>query len=125
MERNLFTKSERLYLKKDIENLFAKGKSFLSFPLRIFYLQRTCNETDGGVSVLVSVPKKRIRQAVNRNRIKRLVRESYRLNKNRLSGQHLHIGFIYIDNEVKPYSDIEKSIRRAFEMIEKNNTLKT
>ena len=75
------TKSERLNSQLVIDKLFAGGNaSMAAFPLRIVYMQMEKDEHPP-VSILVSVPKKRFRQAVDRNRMKRLVREAYRLNK--------------------------------------------
>ena len=119
-ERKFFPKQERLFLRKDIDRLFDAGKSFISFPLRIVYLPKSEDHvTKSGVSVLINVPKKRIRHAVKRNRIKRLIRESFRLNKSLTSsycmqkGEQLHIAFMYISNEMKEYTDIEKAVRKA------------
>ena len=87
---NGLTKTERLTSQLVIDKLFAGGNaSMAAFPLRIVYMQMEKQEGsqqwDGvqqpPVSILVSVPKKRFRHAVDRNRMKRLVREAYRLNK--------------------------------------------
>ena len=126
-ERNFFPQSERLCSQKTIERLFNAGQAFISYPLRIIYLTDIVNPaTDSAISMLVSVPKKRIKLAVKRNRIKRLIRESFRLNKNetstlyKINGKHLHIAYIYICNEVKTFTDIEKAVRKAFEVIRHN-----
>ncbi|MDR1379953.1 MAG: ribonuclease P protein component [Tannerella sp.] len=123
-ERNLFRKNERLCLKKDIDRLFSDGQTFLSYPLRIVYLPETGGDAPpSGISVLVSVPKKRIRRAVQRNRIKRLIREAFRLNKKEAAdfcgqrGKRLHIAFMYICNDIKTYSGIEKAMLKALKII--------
>jgi len=123
-ERNFFPKSERLSFKRDIDSLFDKGQSFISYPLRIVYLPVTGdNPPEPGISVLVSVPKKRIKHAVDRNRIKRLIRESFRLNKDNISafctdtGKLLNIGFMYVCNDILPYTDMEKAMRKALDRI--------
>ena len=128
-ERFFFPKRERLYLKNDIDNLFENGKSFISYPLRIVYLSDfTDNSSKSGISVFVSVPKKRFKYASKRNRIKRLIRESFRLNKNaltnlyKLNDKHLYIAFLYVCNEVLPYSDIEKATLKALKKIRTNNS---
>ncbi len=119
-ERKFFPKSERLYLKKDIDRLFGNGQSFISYPLRIVYLSDTGNMLPAsGISVLIGVPKKRIRRAVHRNRIKRMIRETFRLNKSELSNhckhneKRLQIAFMYVCNEVKSYTDMEKAMQKA------------
>jgi ribonuclease P protein component len=123
-ERKFFHKSERLRLEKDIDKLFTDGQAFLSYPLRIVYLPDTRDASPvSGISVLISVPKKRIRHAVHRNRIKRRIREAFRLNKNeypdlyRQKGKQLHMAFIYICNEIKTYTEIEKSVLKALKII--------
>ncbi len=123
-ERKSFPKSERLFLEKEIDELFDSGQSFISYPLRIVYLSDTGeNSSESGISILVSVPKKRIRHAVKRNRIKRLIRETFRLNKNAiiphhiLNGKHLHIAFMYVCNEVLSYTEIEKAMLKALKNI--------
>ena len=79
-EHNTLSKSERLNKKLVIDRLFAGGsKSLLAFPLRVVYMPV---EPEGErTSILISVPKKRFRRAVKRNRVKRQVREAYRKNK--------------------------------------------
>ena len=119
-ERNFFPKSERLYLKNDIDNLFSNGQSFISYPLRIVYLPEPGDHsTESGVSVLVSVPKRRIKLAVKRNRIKRLIRESFRLNKNALTKniKRLNIAFMYVCDDLLPFTDIEKAMIKALKKI--------
>ena len=130
-ERKFFLKSECLSLKNDIDNLFCNGQSFISYPLRIIYLSVPGgNSPETGISVLVSVPKKRIKHAVKRNRIKRLIRESYRLNKGAtanedLNGKRLHIAFIYVCDNVLPYADIEKAMLKVLKKIrERENSSK-
>jgi ribonuclease P protein component len=73
-------KLERLKSKKLIEKLYQEGSSVKSFPLRMVYIQ-TKHTSDFPVQVGVSVPKRNFKLAVDRNRIKRLLRESYRLQK--------------------------------------------
>ena len=73
-------KEERLKSKKLIEKLYANGSSVKTFPLRMIYLQIE-HTSDFPCQVGVSVPKRNFKLAVDRNRIKRLMRETYRLQK--------------------------------------------
>jgi ribonuclease P protein component len=119
-ERKFFPKSERLCLKKDIDKLFNDGQSFLSYPLRVVYLPDTGDDAPlSGISVLISVPKKRIRSATQRNRIKRLIREAFRLNKSfyKQGEKRFHIAFMYICNDMKTYTDIEKAMLKALKTV--------
>lgn len=113
-----FKKDEKVTGENRIETLFTKGKSFLAFPLRVVYLKNELS-LPSSISVLISVPKKRIKSAVKRNRIKRQVREAYRLNKHYLDAvtesidNHLDIAFIFVKDECMEYSKIEKGMRKG------------
>ena len=75
-----FPKKEKLKSQKLIEKLFLEGKAVTAFPLRMLYL-RTDFEDGTKIKTGVSVSKRNFKKAVDRNRIKRLLREAYRLNK--------------------------------------------
>ena len=73
-------KAERLKSKKLIERLYIEGNTIKAFPLRMVYIQSE-HTSDYPAQVGVSVPKRNFKKAVDRNRIKRLLRESYRKQK--------------------------------------------
>src|SRR5687768_12587610 len=75
-----FKKTERLCSKKDIELLYSKGRSKFNHPLKVYWLS---NQFDGPfpARLVISVPKRLFKKAHERNRIKRQIREAYRLNK--------------------------------------------
>jgi len=107
-------------LQKDIDRLFASGQTFISFPLRIVFLHDIENQPEqSGISTLIVVPRRRIKRSVKRNRVKRLIRESFRLNKKETAeffiqnGKLLHIAFIYISDDLKAYSEIEKAVKKS------------
>ena len=125
---NGLTKTERLTSQLVIDKLFVGGNaSMAAFPLRIVYMQMEKQEGsqqwDGvqqpPVSILVSVPKKRFRHAVDRNRMKRLVREAYRLNKHILwnalqeKNFRLAIAFVCITDTLPTFRSVNKSMRKA------------
>lgn len=119
---NTLHKSERLDRKKVIEKMFAGGsRSFSVFPLRVVYLP--VEELDVPVSILVSVSKRRFKRAVKRNRVKRQIREAYRLNKHLLSDAlsgsqtRLAVAFIYLSDELAPSSVIEERMKIALSRI--------
>ncbi len=93
-----FPKSERIYLQKEIDDLFAPGhsKALTDFPLRMVFRYVTReNDDEPRVKVMVSVAKKRLHHAVDRVRAKRQMREAYRLNKP--SGKRaVNIAFIWL-----------------------------
>jgi ribonuclease P protein component len=78
--RNTLGKQERLKSKKLIEKLYAEGDSVKTFPLRMMYVQ-TAHTSEFPCQVGVSVAKRNYKLAVDRNRLKRLMRETYRLQK--------------------------------------------
>ncbi len=78
--RNTFSKEEKLKKKILISELFEKGKSISVFPLRLIYHQID-HEAPYKIQAGVSVSKRNFKKAVQRNHLKRLMRESYRINK--------------------------------------------
>ena len=119
------TKSERLTSQLVIEKIFAGGNaSMAAFPLRIVYRQMEKQGEENVkkaplASILVSVPKKRFRHAVDRNRMKRLIREAYRLNKHILwdvlEGRdfRLALAFVCITDTLPTFYTVNKSMKKA------------
>jgi len=119
---NTLRKSERLDKKKVIEKMFAGGShSFSIFPLRVVYLQ--VEELEATASILVSVSKRRFKRAVKRNRVKRQIREAYRVNKHKLLSVlaekqcRLAIAFIYLSDRPEDSSVIENRVKTALARI--------
>ena len=117
---NTLRKSERLDKKKVIEKMFAGGsRSFSVFPLRVVYLE----ELEAPVSILVSVSKRRCKRAVKRNRVKRQIRETYRMNKHGLLAVltekkcRLAVAFIYLSDQLVDSSVIEDRMKTALARI--------
>ncbi|QIA09851.1 ribonuclease P protein component [Draconibacterium halophilum] len=111
-----FKKEERLCSKKVIDKLFTEGESFLSFPLKVVYKVSELPKpvpTQAGFSV----SKKIFKRAVKRNRIKRLMREAYRLNKQMLptlaENQQMAVFFIFIGKELPTFVQVEKAMKKA------------
>ena len=124
-------KPERLNKKKIIEKMFAGGsRSFSIFPLRVVWLP--VEELDIQASILISVSKRRFKRAVKRNRIKRQIREAYRLNKQILlaplteKNRRLAIAFIYLADELMNSALVEEKIKAALtRIVEKISTGQT
>ncbi len=107
-------KEEKLKGRKLIEKLFAEGKRVKSFPIQLIYF-KNLEETDATVKVGFSVPKRNIKLAVNRNRIKRVLREVYRKNKHIFSSQLKEsyvFMFIYMAKEEINYAELELTITK-------------
>lgn len=122
---NRFTKDERLNSKKRIDSLFQNGKLKWKGCLRITYL--ISNEVlETPVQVMFSVPKKQFRRAVDRNLVKRRMREAYRLNKHNLSEQirsknkFIMIAFLYVSKEIERYLIIESDMKELLVKISKS-----
>jgi len=113
-----FSKEERLCSKRLISLLFSKGSSFNLYPLRFVY-HTPEDPLSGGTQLVISVSKRHFKRAVDRNRLKRQVREAYRLNKHLLT-QHQEqaprlLAIIYIGKEKKSFDTIQKKLISGLE----------
>jgi ribonuclease P protein component len=113
---NKFSKKEKLKSKKAIDHLFSTGKTITAFPIRVIYVGKTTKE-NVLISAGVTVSKKNIKLAVERNLVKRRMKEAYRLNNNDLK-KHLknteaeiNMMFIYTSKQILPYKEIEAKIK--------------
>jgi ribonuclease P protein component len=120
MELN-FPRKEKLKSKKLIERLFAEGKGVSNYPIKLIYL-KTELPFDVPFQTGVTVPKRNFKSAVHRNRIKRLMRESYRLNKalifNNSEGDFAFL-FVYLGKEMPDYSLVEENLIAALHKFKK------
>lgn len=105
-----------------IATLFSQGKSINAFPIRAVYMKQTA-EKSSTINTGVVVSKKNIRLAVNRNLIKRRMREAYRLNNQELkaaleqSNTGLRLMLIYVGKEPLPYATIETKIKAVLKRL--------
>jgi ribonuclease P protein component len=124
----IFAKGERISRQKEKDFLFEEGSSFRVYPLRVVYVAR--KPLSGfAVAVLVSVSKKCFKRAVKRNRMKRLIREAYRRNKQTLwqsaliQDKGMLIAFLYISHETCKYDTVEAAMKKALDKIIMNDAL--
>lgn len=122
MAANTLCKSERIDKKKVIDRLFSGGaRSFSLYPLRVVYLPM--EQLDVQAAILVSVSKRHFKRAVKRNRVKRQIREAYRLNKQPLwaalaeKNCRMAIAFIYLSDHLVDTSLIEERMKTALNRI--------
>ena len=121
MSRFTFSKNERLSSLKDIDHLFKEGKSVTSSPIRLIWMEVGPRDLSTPViRVMFAAPKKKFPRAVDRNRIKRLMRESYRLEKNRIfenvmSDQVYNMVLMFTGNELPDFPTIQKALHHALE----------
>ncbi len=130
-QRYFYKKEDKLKSRKAIEELFAKGKNFSNFPLKVIWVPHN------QIAVLqagVGVSSRNFKKAVDRNRIKRLMREAYRLQKNMLKEslekkqQKMSVFFLYLGKELPEYdliyekmgNSIKRLIKLSDESAERN-----
>jgi len=114
--RYTFSKNERVKSKKEISRIFSDGIFFYTELLSLGFA-KSIDKNQKYHKVAVSVPKKLFKSAVIRNKIKRLIRESYRLNKSILytadtteDNTFYNLIFIYKDKEIPSFKDIQKQV---------------
>lgn len=123
-ERFTLSKEERICSKKLINELFTgNGRSMTAFPLRVVFMKRTIVNDQPRAAMLVSVPKRYFKHAVDRNRVKRQVREAFRRNKSiitqNLTDDHdaVAMAFVWLTNEKFPSSEVENRMVRLLTRI--------
>ena len=129
-----FKKSERLCSKKTLGELFKKGsasvQTFYLFPFRVLYMDAPASsaETPEAIiipapvlpAIVITVPKRVFKRAVDRNQIRRRVREAYRLNKLVLTRHEVvpaNIAFLYTAKQIISFEEIEKGMKLALKKL--------
>jgi ribonuclease P protein component len=111
-----YNKTEKLKSRKLLDQLFKEGRSVSAFPIKVFYLNRT-GEKDEPLQAGVGVSAKNFPKAVHRNRIKRLLREAYRLNKQELQSvlhnenKKLALFILFVGKELPDFELTNQSIQ--------------
>ena len=114
-----FRREERLRGEALIERLFHRegSRSMAAFPLRMVYMKTASDGAGALPQVLISVPKRCLKHAVDRNRVKRQVREAYRRNRYRLveslggdGVRGLLIAFIWLDDKLWSTAEVERKV---------------
>jgi ribonuclease P protein component len=126
VEKDLrFRREERLKSWKAIGLMFKEGQSFGQYPLRFVWLPMEADQAAFSAQFTVSVPKKKFKKAVDRNRLRRQIREAYRLNKHLLyhnlenSDKVYALMVIYVAKEGLEYSEIEVNMNRGLRRLGK------
>lgn len=118
-----FPKREHLKSKSVIDNLYANGSSVTAFPLRAVFLSSPAENSTPTATILISVAKRRFRHAVDRNLMKRRIREAYRLNKISFieeiqkSGKQMAIAILYIDNRHSSTQFLQRKMQKLLSAI--------
>jgi ribonuclease P protein component len=133
-----FPKSERLNSKKFIEELFKNGAAFTHFPFKVIYLplsrEQACaavGEKNKGneppvAQLLFSCSKRNFKKAVDRNLVKRRMREAYRKHKQGLpQNSYFLIAYIYIAREIFPYQFLEEKLKSSLKRLRSTSNSET
>jgi ribonuclease P protein component len=121
-----FRKDERLCSKKIIHRLFLEGNDFSEFPFKVIWMFVSLS-TENATQILISIPMKNFKKAVDRNYLKRMIREAYRLNKATLQGslsanqRQLAFSLIYIGKNILTYKEIENKIILILQRLQQLN----
>ena len=119
-------KDERLKSRKQIEHLFDKGKSFVVAPFRVYFIvnrELPVQKGESGLKFGAGVSAKNFRKAVDRNRIKRLTREAWRLQKNEIrektreTQRQLNVFFIYTGKELPDFTTVKDKVAIALKKL--------
>lgn len=126
---NTYSKQEKLKSRKALEQLFAKGKSFSVFPIKVFYTVTDQSNADGLaadaalVQAGVGVSSRIFKKAHDRNKVKRLLREVYRTQKQPLyntvvaNQQALNVFYLYIGKELPVFADLQIAMEKTLEKL--------
>ena len=108
---NKFPKKERLNSKIKIDNLFKSKNTFTYNKIKVHWVVNSSEENSS--EILISISKKILALSTKRNKIKRLIRESYRINKNilQLDNQGINISFMFLSSEIPEYNSLEEKIK--------------
>lgn len=121
MTGNRLYKYEKLCSRTAINNIFQGGKSAICYPLRAAFSITEKEETPA--QFLITIPKKKVRKAVNRVLLRRRIREAYRLNRGVLlpyleeKGISIKIAFIYLSDEISNYATIDERMKSLLKKI--------
>lgn len=116
-------KKERLCSEIALGQLFARGagsRGAVAYPLRAVWRDNARRGSDAPVAFVISIPKKRLRHAVDRVLMRRRVREAYRLCRPDFpvaEGRRIDVAFVYVADELKPYADVDRAVRRLMSKI--------
>lgn len=118
-------KKEKLCSTTAVERLFSRGADILStmeYPIRAVWRPNPSRNSDAPLAFVITVPKKRLRHAVDRVAMRRRIREAYRLARPRFpmpEGTRLDVAFIYVANERRHYASIARAIEALLGKIQK------
>ncbi len=119
-QRYFFKKEDKLKSRKAIDAVFSKGNSFSNFPLKVIWLPQN---TKASLQAAVGVSSRNFKKATDRNRVKRLMREAYRLQKSplqehlALKQKNLSVFFLYVGKELPLYPLLHEKMGAALKRL--------
>lgn len=120
--RNTFRKQEKICNQNQIDRLFKEGKTLKSGQFRLLFVE-TFESRTYPLQLLIAVPKKNLHHAVDRNRMKRLIREAYRMGKHAITetylkaGKHCDIAIIFTGKQCVSFSETEIAINELLDRL--------
>ena len=116
-------KTERLKSRKSIEKLFSAGRHFFIYPFKVYFTFSSSVEEPPVLKAGVAVSARNFKKAVDRNRVKRLTREAYRLQKEELQQKlaarqkSLELFFVYVGKEIPVFAQLHEKLRLILERL--------
>ena len=120
-----YGKSAKLKSRKKIETIFSQGKSVNQYPVKVFYSCENNHKNELEIRTGVGVSKRYFKNAVKRNRVKRLLREAFRLNQHILrqsdlaTDKSIYLFFLYTSPEMLSFAEIEKNVIELLQILSK------
>jgi len=114
-----------------VDRLFSRGAadaphSALAYPLRAVWIVNERRTHGAPVQFVISVPKRRLRHAVDRVQMRRRIREAYRLNRFTVTAaddnRRVDLAFVYVADTLKPYEPVERAVRRLLDRVQTSLT---
>lgn len=119
-----FGKNYKLCSRRVVDELFEKGDLIKQYPLRLLYIKNPAHfNEDTAFQIVISVPKKKIRKAHDRNKVKRMLREQVRINKHHIeqllhkNKEKLALFLIYSESTILDYPILERKTKKLFQQL--------
>lgn len=119
-----FGKNYKLCSRRVVDELFEKGDIIKQYPLRLLYIKNPAHfNEDNAFQIVISVPKKKIRKAHDRNKVKRMLREQVRINKHHIeqllhkNKEKLALFLIYSESTILDYPILERKTKKLFQQL--------